>query len=95
MRNRLGNRLLAVKEQRMPARTDRSLHLLQAGVELTIRVSKGEPAKLAFLVLLEAIQRLGYFIALPDVPRMSALCRLPSPGNSWPSMEASGYLPSD
>lgn len=75
MRNRLGNRLPAVKEQRMQARTDQSLHPLQAEVELTICVSKGEPTKLTFLVLLETIQRLGYFIAVPDVPRMSAPCR--------------------
>ena len=33
------------------------------------RSSKGEPARLAFLVLLKTSQRLGYFIALRDVPR--------------------------
>jgi hypothetical protein len=79
----------------MQARTDQSLHPLQAAVELTIRVSKGELAKLAILVLLKTIQRLGYFIAVPDVPRMSAPCRLPQPGNSQPSLKASGCLSSD
>jgi TnpA family transposase len=41
----------------------------EAEVELSIRVSKGQPARLAFLILLKAFQRLGYFIALRDVPR--------------------------
>jgi TnpA family transposase len=38
-------------------------------LELAERSSKGEPARLAFLVLLKTFQRLGYFIALRDVPR--------------------------
>lgn len=37
--------------------------------ELAEQSSKGEPARLAFLVLLKTFQRLGYFIALRDVPR--------------------------
>ena len=41
----------------------------QAEVELATRVSKGEPARLGFLILLKTFQRLGYFIALRDVPR--------------------------
>jgi hypothetical protein len=41
----------------------------QAEVELAARVSKGEAARLAFLILLKTFQRLGYFIALRDVPR--------------------------
>jgi TnpA family transposase len=41
----------------------------QAEVELATRVSKGEAARLAFLILLKTFQRLGYFIALRDVPR--------------------------
>jgi hypothetical protein len=40
-----------------------------AEVELATRVSKGELAKLGFLILLKTFQRLGYFIALRDVPR--------------------------
>ena len=40
-----------------------------AEVELATGVSKGEPARLAFLILLKTFQRLGYFIALRDVPR--------------------------
>src|SRR5260370_22973110 len=43
----------------------------QAEVELATRVSKGEPARLGFLILLKTFQRLGYFIALRDVPRSS------------------------
>jgi hypothetical protein len=38
-------------------------------VEMSGRVSKGAPARLAFLILLKTFQRLGYFIALRDVPR--------------------------
>jgi len=38
-------------------------------LEAAERSSKGEPARLAFLVLLKAFQRLGYFIPLRDVPR--------------------------
>ena len=41
----------------------------QAEVELATRVSKGEPARLGFLILLKTFQRLGFFIALRDVPR--------------------------
>jgi hypothetical protein len=41
----------------------------EAELELANRSSKGEPARLAFLVLLKTFQRLGYFIALQDVPR--------------------------
>ncbi len=41
----------------------------QAEVELATRVSKGEPARFGFLILLKTFQRLGYFIALRDVPR--------------------------
>jgi Domain of unknown function (DUF4158) len=41
----------------------------QAEVELSGRVSKGEQARLAFVILLKTFQRLGYFIALRDVPR--------------------------
>ena len=33
-------------------------------LELAERSSKGEPARLAFLVLLKTFQRLGYFVAL-------------------------------
>jgi TnpA family transposase len=40
-----------------------------AEVELANRVSKGEPARLGFLILLKTFQRLGYFIALREVPR--------------------------
>jgi hypothetical protein len=38
-------------------------------VELGGRVSKGDRARLAFLILLKTFQRLGHFIALRDVPR--------------------------
>jgi hypothetical protein len=38
-------------------------------LELAERSSKGEPARLAFLVLLKTFQRLGYFVGLRDVPR--------------------------
>ncbi len=38
-------------------------------LELAERSSKGEPARLGFLVLLKTFQRLGYFVALRDVPR--------------------------
>jgi len=38
-------------------------------LEVAERSSKGEPARLAFLVLLKTFQRLGYFIALREVPR--------------------------
>jgi TnpA family transposase len=41
----------------------------EAELELANRSSTGEPARLAFLVLLKTFQRLGYFIALQDVPR--------------------------
>ena len=41
----------------------------EAELELAARASKGEAARLAFLVLLKTFQRLGYFIALRDVPR--------------------------
>jgi hypothetical protein len=41
----------------------------QAEVELATRVSKGEAALLAFLILLKTFLRLGYFSALRDVPR--------------------------
>ena len=41
----------------------------QAEVELATPVSKGEPARLGFVILLKTIQGLGYFIALRDVPR--------------------------
>src|SRR5260370_41187358 len=39
----------------------------QAEVELATRVSKGEPARFGFLILLKTFQRLGYFISLRDV----------------------------
>ncbi len=38
-------------------------------VELGGRVSKGDRARLAFLILLKTFQRLGHFIALRNVPR--------------------------
>ncbi len=38
-------------------------------LELAEQSCKGEPARLAFLVLLKTFQRLGYFIALREVPR--------------------------
>jgi hypothetical protein len=38
-------------------------------LELAARASKGEPARLSFLVLLKTLQRLGHFIALRGVPR--------------------------
>ena len=38
-------------------------------LQLAERSSKGEPARLAFLVLLKTFQRLGYFVALRDLPR--------------------------
>jgi hypothetical protein len=41
----------------------------EAELELADRSSKGETAKLAFLALLKTFQRLGYFIALRDMPR--------------------------
>jgi TnpA family transposase len=41
----------------------------QVEVALAAQVSKGEAARLAFLILLKTFQRLGYFIALRDVPR--------------------------
>src|SRR5260370_4246874 len=41
----------------------------QAEVELATRVSKGEPARFGFLILLKTFQRLGYFIVLRDLPR--------------------------
>jgi TnpA family transposase len=41
----------------------------EAEVELASRISKGAPARFAFLVQLKTFQRLGYFIALRDVPR--------------------------
>lgn len=41
----------------------------QAEVALATGVSKGEPARLGFLILMKTFQRLGYFIALRDVPR--------------------------
>jgi TnpA family transposase len=40
-----------------------------AELELAARASKGETARLGFLVLLKTFQRLGYFVALRDVPR--------------------------
>jgi TnpA family transposase len=40
-----------------------------AEVELAGRASRGETARLGFLVLLKTFQRLGYFVALRDVPR--------------------------
>ena len=47
-------------------------------LELAEHSSKGEPVRLAFLVLLKTFQRLGYFITLRDVPRcivdMTAEC---------------------
>jgi hypothetical protein len=41
----------------------------EAELELATRASKGEAARLSFLVLLKTFQRLGYFIGLQDVPR--------------------------
>jgi TnpA family transposase len=41
----------------------------EAELELAGRASKGETARLGFLVLLKTFQRLGYFVALRDVPR--------------------------
>src|ERR1035438_6115396 len=41
----------------------------EAELALADRSSKGDTAKLAFLVLLKTFQRLGYFITLRDVPR--------------------------
>jgi TnpA family transposase len=41
----------------------------QAELELTARAAKGEAAKLSFLVMLKTFQRLGYLVALEDVPR--------------------------
>jgi TnpA family transposase len=41
----------------------------QAELELAARAAKGETAKLSFLVLLKTFQRLGYFVALDEVPR--------------------------
>jgi hypothetical protein len=41
----------------------------EAEVELAGSISKGASARFAFLVLLKTFQRLGYFIALRDVPR--------------------------
>ena len=41
----------------------------QAELEVAARASKGESARLGFLVLLKTFQRLGYFIPLRDVPR--------------------------
>jgi Domain of unknown function (DUF4158) len=38
-------------------------------IDVAVRSSKGETAKLAFLVLLKTFQWLGYFMALRDVPR--------------------------
>jgi hypothetical protein len=42
-----------------------------AELELAARASKGETARLGFLVLLKTFQRLGYFVALRDVPATS------------------------
>ena len=41
-----------------------------AELELAGHASKGESARLGFLVLLKTFQRLGYFVALRDVPRI-------------------------
>jgi hypothetical protein len=41
----------------------------EAELELAVGAAKGEAAKLSFLVLLKTFQRLGYFIALEEVPR--------------------------
>jgi TnpA family transposase len=41
----------------------------QTELELASHASKGGAARLGFLVLLKTFQRLGYFIALRDVPR--------------------------
>ena len=41
----------------------------EAELDLAGRASKGETAKVGFLVLLKTFQRLGYFVALRDVPR--------------------------
>jgi hypothetical protein len=41
----------------------------QAEVALATKVSNGDAARLGFLILLKTFQRLGYFIALRDVPR--------------------------
>jgi TnpA family transposase len=41
----------------------------QAEVALATKVSRGEAARLAFLILLKTFQRLGYFSSLRDVPR--------------------------
>jgi TnpA family transposase len=41
----------------------------QAELKVAARASKGESARLGFLVLLKTFQRLGYFIPLRDVPR--------------------------
>lgn len=42
---------------------------IDAELPLAERSCKGEPARLAFLVLIKTFQRLGYLIALRDVPR--------------------------
>jgi hypothetical protein len=41
----------------------------EAELELAGRACKGETARLCFLILLKTFQRLGYFVALRDVPR--------------------------
>jgi Domain of unknown function (DUF4158) len=41
----------------------------QTELELASHASKGDAARLSFLVLLKTFQRLGYFIPLRDVPR--------------------------
>jgi hypothetical protein len=41
-----------------------------AELELAGHASKGESARLGFLVLLKTFQRLGYFVALRDVTRI-------------------------
>ena len=41
-----------------------------AELELAAHASKGESARLGFLVMLKTFQRLGYFVALRDVPRI-------------------------
>jgi hypothetical protein len=51
-----------------PSSLAKNLPWNQAEVELATRGSKGEPARLGFLML-KTFQRLGYFIALRDVPR--------------------------
>lgn len=41
----------------------------EAELELAVGAANDEAAKLSFLVLLKTFQRLGYFIALEEVPR--------------------------